>query len=313
MRSVADTSALVAEAVPPDIVALRFAVLAADTLSFARAAAQLRVKQNTLSRRIALLEARLGLKLFERSTKGAVPTEAGLTFIDAARHILTDLEALNSSGLSLGAGQVGKLRLGFSTSLAAGNMRSLIVDFVGRYPELRLVNVEGDRTRLTQALHARTVDFAVISGNLPEIEFQRRAMWSERVMVAFHEQHPLAKKERIHWPDLRAERFILPRQDPGTDLADLVKARLGEPGWKPDVETQEVSRENVANIVPIGRYSTLTTDTALGRILPGLVLREIHEIAGQICHIVYAGYWRADNSSPALARLLKLVDERYPA
>ncbi|RZF64822.1 hypothetical protein EWE75_09410 [Sphingomonas populi] len=165
---------------------------------------------------------------------------------------------------------------------------------------------------MTQALHTRSIDFAVISGDIPEIGLQRRAMWTERVMIMVHEGHTLAQKERIYWPDLRGERFILPRQDPGSDLAGMVTARLIEPGWKPDVETQEVSRENVANLVPIGRYVTLTTDTTLGRILPGIVLRDIHEMSGHICHIAYAGYWRSDNSSPALSRLLKLVGERYP-
>lgn len=281
-------------------------------LSFARAAAQVRVKQATLSRRIAALEGRLGLKLFERTNRGAIPTEAGTRFIDFARRILADLDALHANGRAIGAGLAGTLGLGFSTSLAAGNMRALIIDFVGVSPELRIVSVESDRRRLTQSLHDRSIDFAVISGDLAEMGLQRRAMWSERVMAVVHETHSLAQKERIYWPDLRAERFILPHQDPGTDLADMVRARLSEPGWTPDVEAQEVSRDNIANIVPVGRYITLTTDTSLGRVLPGVILREIHEISGHISHLAYSGYWRSDNPSPALTRLLKLIGDRYP-
>src|SRR5579871_2805785 len=120
-------------------------------LSFASAAMQEQVKQATLSKRVAGLEARLGLKLFDRSTRGAVPTDAGLEFIDVARRLLVDLDALHASGRAIGSGKMGTLGLGFSTSLAAGHMRSLIVDFVGRFPELRLVNIEGNRCRLTQA------------------------------------------------------------------------------------------------------------------------------------------------------------------
>lgn len=295
-----------------DIVALRYAVRTADTLSFARAAAHERVKQATLSKRVGGLETRLGFKLFDRSTRGAVPTEIGTEFLEVARRILSDLDALDVRGRAIGAGQVGTLGLGFSTSLAAGNMRAMIIDFVGRYPELRLANIEGDRCRLTQALHARAIDFAAISGDIPEYGLKRRALWTERVMVALHEGHALAEKERIYWPDLKSERFILPRQDPGIDLADLVRARLSEPGWRPDVEIHEVGRENVANIVPIGRYVTLTTDTALGRTLEGIVLREVHEVSGNVSHIGYVGYWRNDNSSPALARLMKLIGQRYP-
>jgi DNA-binding transcriptional LysR family regulator len=56
---------------------LRYAVATADTTSFSRAASALNVKQSTLSKRIALLEDRLGIALFERTTRGAVPTESG--------------------------------------------------------------------------------------------------------------------------------------------------------------------------------------------------------------------------------------------
>ncbi len=294
-----------------DTVALRYAVRTADTLSFARAAGVERVKQATLSKRIGGLETRLGFKLFDRSTRGAIPTEAGTEFIETARGILTDLDALSARGRAIGAGKVGTLGFGFSTSLAAGNMRSMIVDFIGRNPELRLVAIEGDRCCLTRALRNRAIDFAVISGDVPEPGLKRRALWAERVMVALHEEHPLTQKDRIYWPDLRAERFIMPKQDPGVDLAELVRARLSEPGWRPDVETQDVSRENIANIVPIGRYVTLTTDTALGRTVEGVALREIHEVSGFVSHIAYVGYWRSDNSSPALERLMKLISQRY--
>lgn len=297
---------------PYDIVALRYAVMAATTLSFARAAVQAQVKQATLSKRIAALEARLGLKLFERSTRGAVPTEAGREFIDVARRILADLDALHESGRAIGAGQAGMLGLGFSTSLAAGNMRALIMDFVQRFPELRVMGVEGDRSRLTQALHARAVDFAVISGDLPDLGLTRRPLWSERVMAVLPESHDLAGKDRVYWPDLRHERFIVSTQEPDFDLGNLVIARLSEPGFQPNVESHEVTRDNVVNMVPIGRFVSLTTDTALGRTLPGVVLREIHELTGSVTHIDYSGYWRSDNSNPTLSRLLKLVGDRYP-
>jgi len=63
----------------------------------------------------------------------------------------------------------------------------------------------------------------------------------------------------------------------------------------------------------VGGFVSMTTDTALGRSMPGVVLLEIHELGGTAIHIDYWGSWRSGNSSPALARLLKLIDIRYPA
>lgn len=173
-----------------DVVALRYAVVAAVSLSFARAAQEMGVKQATLSRRIASLEGRLGFRLFNRSTRGAVPTEAGLRYLDGARRILADLDRLHSGGLAIGAGRNGKFGVGFSTSLAAGNMRALLVDLFRAFPDLRVIGLEADRRRLSQALHARAIDFAVIGGDLPDLGLARRTLWSERVMVVLPSGHP---------------------------------------------------------------------------------------------------------------------------
>ncbi len=71
---------------------LQFAVMTADTQSFSRAATALNINQPTLSRRVMQLEERLGVKLFERTTRGAELTENGRAFIEQARRIVTDVE-----------------------------------------------------------------------------------------------------------------------------------------------------------------------------------------------------------------------------
>lgn len=60
---------------PIEVRQLRYAVMTADTRSFSRAAAALNVKQSTLSRRVLQLKERLGVKLVERTTRGAKLTE----------------------------------------------------------------------------------------------------------------------------------------------------------------------------------------------------------------------------------------------
>lgn len=297
---------------PFDVVALRYAVLAASTLSFARAAHASGIKQATLSRRIASLEDRLGFRLFNRSTRGALPTEAGLRYLDGARRILADLDRLHANGLAVGAGRNGKLGIGFSTSLAAGSMRSLFVDLFRHFPELRIVGLEGDRRRLTQALHARAIDFAVISGDLLDLGLERRTLWSERIVVALHSDHPLIDKGRVYWSDLRGERFILPAEDPGQDLANLVSARLSEPGFTPDVDVEEVGRDNLLHMIPTGRFISLTTDASLGRNDGGVVFKDVFELSGAVSSIRFSGYWCEDADTPVLDSLLRLIGERYP-
>jgi DNA-binding transcriptional LysR family regulator len=72
---------------------LSFALLISDLGSIARAANILGMKQATLSRKLTALESRVGVRLFDRSTRGAVPTVSGAGFLNQARRIVADLQA----------------------------------------------------------------------------------------------------------------------------------------------------------------------------------------------------------------------------
>ena len=87
-----------------DVHLLRYALAAAETGSFSRAADRFRVKQSTLSKRVRHLELRLGLNLFDRSTQGVAPTAVGLRFLARARSILLDLEALSEESRAMAMG-----------------------------------------------------------------------------------------------------------------------------------------------------------------------------------------------------------------
>ncbi|MEA3390394.1 LysR family transcriptional regulator [Sphingopyxis indica] len=290
---------------------LRYAVLAAETRSFSRAAALLRIKQATLSRNVLLLEHRLGVKLFERRTRGAIVTPEGLPIIATARRILTDVECLQTRARAMRNGDAGELTIGFCSSLTAGDLRFAIVEFQRRFPDVRLNGVERDRGFLHHALHAGMIDLAVVTGDLGDPGVKRRPLWSERVLVALPDEHPLIDAERIYWHDLRRQTFVLGTQDPGPDLMRLLQARLAEPGYQPDVEIQDVSRENVLAMVSAGWFLTLVSESALGVNHPGIIFREVHEPTGQ-ARIDYGCYWRTDDTSPALRRFLGLIRERYP-
>jgi DNA-binding transcriptional LysR family regulator len=72
---------------------LSFALLILDLGSIARAANILGMKQATLSRKLMALESRVGVRLFGRSTRGAVPTVSGAGFLNQARRIVADRRA----------------------------------------------------------------------------------------------------------------------------------------------------------------------------------------------------------------------------
>lgn len=296
---------------PIEIRQLRYAVVAAETRSFRRAAEILNVKQSTLSKRILLLEQRLGIILFERSTRGAIPTGAGADLLDAASRIVGDIDNLRNTARAIGCGEAGSLVVGFCSSLSAGNLRITVADYLKRFPAVRLNGVEGTRERVWQGLKSRAIDVAILADNLTEAGIVKRSLWPERILVALPDHHDLANAERIYWPDLRNETFLLPSQYPGPDITDLLFARLAEPGRKPNIVVQDISRENVLHMLPVSGFVSLTSETGIGVTYPGIVLREIHDLTGH-ARVDLAAYWREDNDNQALQRFFDLINERYP-
>jgi DNA-binding transcriptional LysR family regulator len=122
--------------------------MTADAQSFARAAAAMNVKQSTLSRRVMDLEIRLGIKLFERTTRGAEVTENGKVFIEQARRIVTDIDNLRTTARNVSYGLEGRLSVGYCSPLMAGNLRLAISDYLTKFPDVQFDGIEAGLERL---------------------------------------------------------------------------------------------------------------------------------------------------------------------
>jgi len=113
---------------------MRYAIAAADYRSLRRAAEALHLKQSTLSRCVRELEEELSVLLFERSRAGVRTTVAGATFITSARRVAQEINGITTTAKAAGRGEVGRLSIGFYTSLSAGNLRVTLLDYIQRYP-----------------------------------------------------------------------------------------------------------------------------------------------------------------------------------
>jgi DNA-binding transcriptional LysR family regulator len=99
-----------------DLRQLEYVVAIARTGSFTAAAAECHVSQSALSHQVARLEAQLGVRLFDRSSRSIALTEAGLTVLPYAARALSEMEGMGAALAAL-AGQVqGRVRIGLTQS-----------------------------------------------------------------------------------------------------------------------------------------------------------------------------------------------------
>ena len=249
--------------------------------------------------------------VFERSSGGVRATPAGRNFLRAARSILDQMDALLATARSTGRGEAGRLAIGFYTSLSAGNFRASLMDYRRRFPQVEVEMIENSRPCLITALRNAVVDIAIVIGVAPLPECLTASLWSERIMVALLEDHPLANKEFIYWTDLKGERVLLSRRDPGPELEDLIVAKLASPVDRPTILLHDVSRGSLWNLVGAGFGITLLTEATVGTNFVGVVYKDIRDTT-EPTRIGYSAHWRVDNENPALASFLKVLSERYP-
>ena len=109
-----------------------------DTGSFARAAERLDVSVSSVSRHVAELEAHLGARLLNRTTRRLSLTEAGRAFHERCTQLLADLEEAEASA---GAGTLaprGTLKVSCGVSFGTQYVAPAVADFMSKYPDVRL-------------------------------------------------------------------------------------------------------------------------------------------------------------------------------
>ena len=118
---------------------LRYFLAVADAGHITRAAAHLGMAQPPLSQQIQALEAELGVALFERSRRHVTLTAAGERLLERARALLREAGAAAEEVRRIGRGELGELRIAFTSSLPFSELiPRLLYDYRRRYPDVRL-------------------------------------------------------------------------------------------------------------------------------------------------------------------------------
>jgi len=151
-----------------DLDALRMVIDVLERGSFAAAARERGVEPSSISRLVANLEAELGFRLFQRTTRHLSPTEAGAAYLARAGPLLEDLDAARDEARFASAGPSGTLRLTASVAFGTRRILPLIPAFRVAYPAVQLELVFTDSNL---DLVAERIDLAVrlapqVSGDL---------------------------------------------------------------------------------------------------------------------------------------------------
>ncbi|MBN3840264.1 MULTISPECIES: LysR family transcriptional regulator [Burkholderia] len=146
---------------------VRYFLAIVDTGSFTRAANELGIAQPALSQALNRMEKELGVRLFDRSRRGATLTAAGLAMVDDLRLSLARLDAAAHRAGEIGAQRAGRLTIGFVSAALFDTLPRTIRALRATTPDVELVMREMSNAEQAIALERGEIDIGLLHTPVP--------------------------------------------------------------------------------------------------------------------------------------------------
>ena len=227
----------------------KYAVEIEKTRSITQAAENLYMAQPNLSKAIKELESTLGITIFRRTSKGVIPTDQGLKFLDYAKQILIqidNMEAIHSpdkpknSRLRISVPRTGYISKSFSEYIASLNAPE----------DMEIFFCETNSLRTIENVRENGYDFGVIRFNtahekyftdfLAEKNLDSKLLWEFEMLAVMSAEHPAAGADSITYADLSCNYTELGQGDDAVPYVSGAVEKLYASNRPADVPVRKV-------------------------------------------------------------------------
>ena len=285
-----------------DLTELRAFCAAVDLGSLGRAARLLRVSQPALSKRMRTLEAVVGTRLVERSTRGISPTPAGAKLYVEARKLLTQAEAVDDLVRGL-AGEEAPVRLAASHTIAEFVLPGPLVDFERRRD--RHLSVElmvANSVVVRELVRDGRADFGIAAidrvaaaiGALAETPF-----CDDEVILGVPRGHSWAELEEVPLEEFVATPMVV--RDPSANTRRVVEEALAKRGLELAPTLAEVGSTSAAKATALSECAPVLISRLAIAPADVLLARRVAELRFPRRFVMVVG---AEETLPAGARAL---------
>lgn len=240
---------------------LRVFVAVARHGSFSRAGEAIGLTQSAVSHSVKELEAEVGVRLLDRTTREVVLTDAGLRLANRVERLLDELQAALLDARNFGVQRSGTVRVATSQTISAHLMPQCIAAGEREYPEIRIMLRDQAQQQVLHSVRNAEVDFGIVVDPVQAVDLECEAVLHEPFLLLCRDDHPFAAQQEVRWSALNGCRLVL--QDYASGSRPLIDSALRQQG----VEAQVVQE--------IGHPATLFPMVAEGigiSIFPALAL-----------------------------------------
>ncbi|MEV0283011.1 LysR family transcriptional regulator [Kribbella sp. NPDC050820] len=299
----------------PDLDSLMLLTLVAELGSLGQAADRLQISQPAASKRLSMLERRLGLPLAERGTHGSVLTTEGKAVCQWSERVLGEVHTLMAGATALRTARDQDLRLAASMTLAENFLPAWLAELQRQSPGVQLSLRVTNSEQVTELAARREISIGFTEAPTVPRGLSSRTVATDRLAVVVARSHPWARRRRpVPLTELAETPLIVREHGSGTrETLDRIFATAKLQSVPPLVVLEVNAAVRSAVAAGIGpavlSAATVQNDLALGHLI------EV-ELADADLHRRLRAVWPKTHALPVAAedllRIATAVRGRLP-
>lgn len=192
-----------------DIKQLKYFLQVCKHKSFSKAAKEIYITQQGLSKAISNLEEELQYPLFYNTTKGIRITKYGEYLREQSEHIVQEFDLILEGLNKMANINEGTLRVCFSFGVLNALSPDIIPGFCEAYPNIELVVKTYPDSICEEVVMNENVDLALSIGPINKKNFHSTIIKTQYPCILVNEENPLSKKTTVDFSDLKDEKLII--------------------------------------------------------------------------------------------------------
>jgi DNA-binding transcriptional LysR family regulator len=229
---------------------LRVFIEVARLQSFSRAGDEIGLTQSAVSRCVRELEAEIGLKLVDRTTREVQLTDVGANLVGSVSRLLSDLDEALREIRDLGEQRRGRVIVAASPTVACRLMPGVISVCEQQYPLISLGLRDDLQSDVVRKVKSGEVDFGLAIGPHEGDDLYTESVMTDSFCVVCRRDHRLAEESEVAWAGLAGERFVMLDHTSGS--RPIIDSVLREHGVIADVVQELGHSATVYGLVEAG-------------------------------------------------------------
>ncbi|MFL9928223.1 LysR family transcriptional regulator [Paraburkholderia sp. RL18-103-BIB-C] len=233
-----------------DLTSLRLFVAVCQERNIARAAEREFIASSAVSRRIAEIEAMIGLPVIQRQSRGITVTPVGETVLRYALAIIGNIEQMSAELSRFSSGAKGRVLVVANLSSIVQFLPEDVAAFGRAFPEVSIELEEENSADVLRIVDEHGADFGICNPVAGSEAFEQVPYRQDRLAVLVPGGHRLAGAPRVAFGELLEDRFVGLRSE--SALTRLLEQEAGSAGRQLDVRMRVSSLDALCRMVHAG-------------------------------------------------------------